>query len=203
MQNKDFLISGIFFSILQLFFLIRLFKDCLKSLRWADARFLLRFMSDLVNCHVVSAGSLLQLLDNFVDAALEEGVPQVRRDWFAYSVLSALPWVGRELYEKKESELDRMLGSLEGYIKRRKKIHHNALRVFKSDHPHPQEEYLDCLWQQIKRLRSDMWIEKHIIRPYLAFDSTLCEALQHNLPSLVPPPHHPSTLYPLPTVIFR
>ena len=41
---------------------------------------------------------------------------QVRRDWFAYSVLSALPWVGRELYEKKESELDRMLGSLEGYI---------------------------------------------------------------------------------------
>ena len=160
-------------------------------------------MSDLVNCHVVSAGSLLQLLDNFVDAALEEGVPQVRRDWFAYSVLSALPWVGRELYEKKESELDRMLGSLEGYIKRRKKIHHNALRVFKSDHPHPQEEYLDCLWQQIKRLRSDMWIEKHIIRPYLAFDSTLCEALQHNLPSLVPPPHHPSTLYPLPTVIFR
>ena len=87
-----------------------------------------------MNCHVVSAGSLLQLLDNFVDAALEEGVPQVenqestsnthlyntciqvRRDWFAYSVLSALPWVGRELYEKKESELDRMLGSLEGYI---------------------------------------------------------------------------------------
>ena len=138
-------------------------------------------MADLVNCHVVSAGSLLQLLDNFVDATLEEGVPQVRRDWFAYSVLSALPWVGRELYEKKESELDRMLGSLESYIKRRRKIHHNALRVFQSDHPHPQEEYLDCLWHQIKRLRSDMWIEKHIIRPYLAFDSVLCEALQHNI----------------------
>jgi len=183
--------------------LLKSTKDCLKSCRWASARFLLRFLSDLVNCHVVSAGSLLQLLDNFVDAALEEGVPQVRRDWFAYSVLSALPWVGRELYEKKESELDRMLGSLEGYIKRRRKIHHSALRVFLSDHPHPQEEYLDCLWHQIKRLRSDMWIEKHIIRPYLAFDSVLCEALQHNLSGLVPPPHHPSTLYPLPTVVFR
>ena len=45
--------------------------------RWANARYLLRFLADLVNCHVVSAGSLLQLLDNFVDAALEEGVPQV------------------------------------------------------------------------------------------------------------------------------
>ena len=63
-------------------------------------------------------------------------------------------------------------------------------RVFLSDHPHPQEEYLDCLWHQIKRLRSDMWIEKHIIRPYLAFDSVLCEALQHNISGLVPPPHH-------------
>ena len=48
-----------------------------------------------------------------------------------------------------------------------------------------------------------MWIEKHIVRPYLAFDSVLCEALQHNLPGMVPPPHHPSTAYPLPQVIFR
>jgi len=183
--------------------LIRSLKDCLKGSKWEEARYLVRFVSDLVNCHVISAGSLLQLLDNFVDAALEEGVPQVRRDWFAFSVLSALPWVGRELYEKKESELDRMLGSLEGYIKRRNKTHHAALRIFRTDTPHPQEEYLDCLWQQIKRLRSEMWIEKHIIRPYLAFDSVLCEALQHNLPAMVPPPHHPSTAYPLPQVIFR
>ena len=58
------------------------------------------------------------------------------------SFLSALPWVGRELYEKKESELDRMLGSLEGYIKRRRKIHHSALRVFLSEHPHPQASLL-------------------------------------------------------------
>ena len=78
-----------------------------------------------------------------------------------------------------------MLGSLEGYIKRRSKTHHTAMRVFFSDSPHPQEEYLDSLWQQIKRLRSEMWIEKHIIRPYLAFDSVLCEALQHNLPPMV------------------
>ena len=57
--------------------LIRSLKDCLKSSKWEEARYLVRFVSDLVNCHVISAGSLLQLLDNFVDAALEEGVPQV------------------------------------------------------------------------------------------------------------------------------
>ena len=145
-------------------------------------------------------------LNVFMRISISQKFPtlfQVRRDWFAYAVLSALPWVGRELYEKKESELDRMLGSLEGYIKRRSKMHHAALRVFHSDNPHPQEEYLDSLWQQIKRLRSEMWIEKHIIRPYMAFDSVLCEALQHNLPPMVPPPHHPSTSYPLPMVVFR
>ena len=58
--------------------LIRNLKECLKSgSKWEEARYLVRFIADLVNCHVISAGSLLQLLDNFVDAALEDGVPQV------------------------------------------------------------------------------------------------------------------------------
>jgi nuclear cap-binding protein subunit 1 len=50
--------------------LLRALKENLKSAKWEESRY-------LVNCHVLSAGSLLQLLDNFVDAALEEGVPQV------------------------------------------------------------------------------------------------------------------------------
>ena len=77
-------------------------QDSFKGCRWSTARYLLRFLADL-----------LQLLDNFVDAALEDAV-QVRRDWFSYIVLSTFPWVGRELFKKKESDLDRMLGSLEG-----------------------------------------------------------------------------------------
>ena len=59
--------------------LVKAMKDCLKAGRWESGRFALRFVADLVNCHVISAGSLLQLMDNFVDAALEEGVPQVRK----------------------------------------------------------------------------------------------------------------------------
>lgn len=34
-----------------------------------------------------------------------------------YAVLSSLPWVGRELYEKKEMEFDRLLQTIENYIK--------------------------------------------------------------------------------------
>ncbi|KAK7866609.1 hypothetical protein R5R35_010440 [Gryllus longicercus] len=184
-------------------YMVRNFKEALKGCKWNAARYSLRFLADLVNCHVISAASLLQLLDNMVDAAKEDGVPQVRKDWYVYAVLSTLPWVGRELYEKKEQALEHLLVSIEVFLGKRHKKHHAALRVWTSDTPHPQEEYLDCLWAQIRKLRQDNWAEKHIPRPYLAFDSILCEALQHNLPTILPPPHHASYQYPMPSVVFR
>lgn len=42
---------------------------------------------------------------------------QVRSDWYVYVVLSSLPWVGKELYEKKDVEMDRLLNQIEGYLK--------------------------------------------------------------------------------------
>jgi len=41
---------------------------------------------------------------------------QARSDWFVYVVLSALPWVGQELYQKKENELDNLLSQIGSYI---------------------------------------------------------------------------------------
>lgn len=55
------------------------------------------------------------------------------------------------------------------------------LRVWTSS-IHEQEDYLDCLWAQIMKLRSDDWTERHIMRHYVAFDGQLADALQHNLP---------------------
>jgi len=49
----------------------------------------------------------------------------------------------------------------------------------------------------------DGWNEKHIIRPYIAFDSVLCEALQHTLPHIVLPQNAGPIGYPLPSVVFR
>lgn len=40
--------------------LIKAMKDCLRTGKWDSARHVLRFVADLVNCHVISAGSLLQ-----------------------------------------------------------------------------------------------------------------------------------------------
>ncbi|KAG7237143.1 hypothetical protein INR49_032759 [Caranx melampygus] len=94
-----------------------------------------------------------QLKETLKNNLYNEAVYLVRSDWFVYVVLSCLPWVGKELYEKKDVEMDRLLS-----------------------------QYLDCLWAQIQKLKKDRWQERHILRPYIAFDSVLCEALQHNLP---------------------
>ena len=66
-------------------------------------------------------------------------------------MLSCLPWVGRELYEKKEQDLEKLLKRIEIYIRKRSRKHIPGLRVWKSDRPHLQEEYLDCLWAQVSK----------------------------------------------------
>ncbi|XP_016353887.1 nuclear cap-binding protein subunit 1-like [Sinocyclocheilus anshuiensis] len=139
----------------------------------------------------------------YLVCAQEEDIPQVRSDWYVYAVLSSLPWVGKELYEKKDVEMDRLLNQIEGYLKRRQKTHVSMLQVWTAEKPHPQEEYLDCLWAQVHKLKKDRWQERHILRPYIAFDSVLCEALQHNLPPFTPPAHSDDAVYPMPHVVFR
>ncbi|CAK6965361.1 nuclear cap-binding protein subunit 1 [Scomber scombrus] len=183
--------------------MIRQLKETLKNNLYNEAVHLVRFLSDLVNCHVIAAPSMVAMFENFVSVTQEEDVPQVRSDWFVYVVLSCLPWVGKELYEKKDVEMDRLLSQVEGYLKRRVKTHVPMLQVWTAEKPHPQEEYLDCLWAQIQKLKKDRWQERHILRPYIAFDSVLCEALQHNLPPFTPPGHMPDAQYPMPRVVFR
>uniref|UniRef100_A0A671UGA0 Nuclear cap binding protein subunit 1 n=1 Tax=Sparus aurata TaxID=8175 RepID=A0A671UGA0_SPAAU len=183
--------------------MIRQLKETLKNNLYNEAVYLVRFLSDLVNCHVIAAPSMVAMFENFVSVTQEEDVPQVRSDWFVYVVLSCLPWVGKELYEKKDVEIDRLLSQIEGYLKGRVKTHVPMLQVWTAEKPHPQEEYLDCLWAQIQKLKKDRWQERHILRPYIAFDSVLCEALQHNLPPFTPPGHMPDAQYPMPRVVFR
>lgn len=81
--------------------MIRQLKESLKANNYNEAVYLVRFLSDLVNCHVIAAPSMVAMFENFVSVTQEEDVPQVRRDWYVYAFLSSLPWVGKELYEKK------------------------------------------------------------------------------------------------------
>lgn len=57
--------------------MVRTLKDALKACNWDAARYALRFLADLVNCYVIDANRLIQLLDNMLDVAKEDGVPNV------------------------------------------------------------------------------------------------------------------------------
>ncbi|CAG2189179.1 CBP80 [Mytilus edulis] len=122
--------------------LVRHLKEALKTGEFDNALLIVRFLSDLVNCHVIVAGSLIAMFDNFIEVTLEDNIPQVRSDFYVYAVMASLPWVGKELQEKKEQEFNKLLMSIDNYISKRQKIHAPTLRVWTSDDPHPQEEVI-------------------------------------------------------------
>lgn len=70
-------------------------------------------------CHRWAFGPFLAPECRSFEPFLNSGLfaSQVRSDWFVYVVLSCLPWVGKELYEKKDVEMDRLLSQMEGYLK--------------------------------------------------------------------------------------
>ncbi|XP_033124010.1 nuclear cap-binding protein subunit 1-like [Anneissia japonica] len=183
--------------------LLRKLKEALKACDWIRSHTMIRFMSDLVNCHVVDHSSIIAMYETFLSATQEDGVPQVRMDWFVYVVLSSLPWSAHELHDKKPQELNKILNTIEKYIGQRKHNHMAMLRVWMLDAPHRQEDYIDSLWAQIGKMRRDKWTEKIIQRPYLAFDGVMSEALQHTLPKFTLPLHSPEILYQPPKVVFR
>ncbi|VDM40166.1 unnamed protein product [Toxocara canis] len=169
---------------------------------YAHALRLIIFLANIVNSRVISVDSFFRYLEGIMETALEEGIPQTRSDWFIYTVLRCLPYVGRELCENDKEALDNILEQIGEYISQRNKDYVKLLQVW-SGSPHEQEEYLDCLWAQISKLREDEWKEKHIMHYYVAFDGTLADALQHNISNFSAPHHSPSKVYPLPTVVFR
>ena len=65
------------------------FKERVKAEQWALAEYCLRFISDLVNTHVISNTSLLQLYDGFMDVALDSNSSQVNCD-ISYRIISIL-----------------------------------------------------------------------------------------------------------------
>ncbi|CAH8563578.1 unnamed protein product [Schistosoma bovis] len=81
--------------------------------------------------------------------------------------------------------------------------HVSLLRVWESNDPHPQEDYLDCLWAQICNLRNSGWVEKVTWRLYDSFPSLKEHGQPHKLSPLTPPDYDAEVIYPLPSVVFR
>ena len=65
---------------------------------------------------------------------------QTRSDWYIHTVLYTLPWVGKCLYDQKETDFNKILVSIQNYLGKRSKTHLHALKVWTSDSPHVQED---------------------------------------------------------------
>ncbi|KAK0424623.1 hypothetical protein QR680_008755 [Steinernema hermaphroditum] len=160
------------------------------------------FLCDLANAKVVTVSSTLEFLEVFVAAMFDDDVPQVRTDWCCFVVLKSLPYIAQELQAKKPAEFSNVMEAMQKYVEARSRAHVAMLQVWTKT-VHEQEDYIDCLWAQISKLKEDNWEEKHLQRYYVAFDSALADALQHNLPGIPLPAHHKYSRYPWPKVVFR
>ncbi|KAH8343764.1 hypothetical protein KR059_007486, partial [Drosophila kikkawai] len=191
-------------------FMVRKLRHYLLNGEWLHVRVVLRFLVDLLNCNVVTSASLMKLLTAFVaecEDPCEAGSvsdDQSRRDWLAFCVLSALPFVGKELDQK--PDFQRLLVTLQIHVKKREALHVPLLSVWRDSTLPPQLDQLESLWHQVKAMEEHQWAEPDhqlLPRPYLAFDERLSAALQHSLPTFEMPPHQRGWSYPQSELIFR
>lgn len=178
-------------------------KRHLKSGQFTFVQRLIRFISDLVNVNFLSTKSVLKLYQAFVETINDTGSSQMRTDFYVYCVLSSIPWNAKLLYEKHGPEFDDILDNIKKYLGKRQKDYMPLIKVWSNDDPHPQEEYLDCLWIQIKKLDDNDWNESQIYRPYVSFENMLINSVPHDFPYLSLPEFSEETSFPLPRAIFR
>uniref|UniRef100_A0A8R1DLZ1 Nuclear cap-binding protein subunit 1 n=1 Tax=Caenorhabditis japonica TaxID=281687 RepID=A0A8R1DLZ1_CAEJA len=177
-------------------------QDLLEKQKYQEAQNLAIFLCDLGNCGVLTLQSIGEYLESLVAAAYEDDMPQVRTDFYIQTVLRCLPWIGKELTEKAQEQMENITQAIGKYLEQRNKDHVSLLQVWHNTEL-DQEDYLESLSAQVEVLRQANWLEAHIPRHYVAFESTLQDALQHNLPSFSAPAHTEEMIYPYPLVVFR
>ncbi|KAG5443536.1 Component of the cap-binding complex (CBC) [Clonorchis sinensis] len=179
-------------------------KDAVKSSYFEDAKYILLFLAVSINCFTVTVNSILSLYENFAEVTLDVGrSSQCRTDWYAYAILYSLPYSAQAIATHDVAALTDILGTIDVYMTKRQKNHVPLLRVWETDDPHPQEDYLDCLWAQIRSMRASGWQEKVSWRLYDSFPSLKELGQPHHIPPLTPPDYDPEVVYPMPRVVFR
>lgn len=172
--------------------------NTIKSEQYDITVRIITFLCDLGNSYVIALNSIINLLEDFTDLAVEDNI---KSDFFIYTVLHSLPWIGCALNGKLSGRFDTILNKISIYLGKRKKNHTKILQVWSSSE-FPQQDYLDSLWTKLQTLKESSWLEKHILRTYMHF-TTLTDSVQHELPRLDQGVLESSENYPLPRVVFR
>nr|CDS29810.2 nuclear cap binding protein subunit 1 [Hymenolepis microstoma] len=197
LKNHDFVMNVINAIIREL-------KDALKACRFDDVKYLVRFLSNSVNGNIIHPGSLLSLYESFVEVTLDvSSSSQCRMDWYCYVVLSSLPYSAKRLHEHNTAALDAILSTISVYLSKRNTHHVTMLRVWETSDPHPQEDYLICLWTQITAMQKANWRENVLWRISDAFPALREIGQPCEFGMVTPPDYDPDVVYPHPQVVFR
>ncbi|VDK39052.1 unnamed protein product [Taenia asiatica] len=184
--------------------IVRDLKDALKSSSFDDVKYLVRFLSNSVNCNIVHPASLLSLYENFAEVTLDvRSSSQARTDWYSFVVLYALPYSAKRLNDYNSSALNAILSTIGVYLSKRRTLHVPMLRVWDNSDPHPQEDYLSCLWTQINSMKNANWKEHVLWRISDAFPSLRESGQPCEFGQITPPDYDSEIVYPLPQVVFR
>lgn len=180
----------------------------LEAQKWQEAMTIFHTIAYLVNCKVIQPNALLEQFDALIEAAQEEGIPQVRSDYFVYTILSSLPYVALELSTQGEqlNNFEKILSTIETYLDNRSRAHLPNIQVWKTENSTSQMDYLDSLWVQIKNFRANGWIEGYLIRPHQEkeiSDHLTTNLITHQSTKFQIPAHSDNNIYPNPRVVLR
>jgi hypothetical protein len=180
----------------------------LEAQSWQEALTIIQLLSSLINCQIIRPSALLSQYEFLLESTLEDNIPQVRSDYFVYTVLSCLPYVAQELATNVETQenFEKMLNTIEVYLAKRSKDHLNVIRVWTSDDSTIQMDYLDSLWVQVKNFRANGWNETFLRKPYVEKEykeTFVANVLPMNSPTFQLPAHNSKTVYPSPRIVFR
>uniref|UniRef100_A0A5S6QAL4 Nuclear cap-binding protein subunit 1 n=1 Tax=Trichuris muris TaxID=70415 RepID=A0A5S6QAL4_TRIMR len=183
--------------------LISTLTTYLEKRKWEDAQIITIFICSLANCRCISTESCMKILKAFLLVMQQDFKPIQRDLWFSF-ILRTLPMVGEQLARDVPDALDSLYGDLEKYANSRSSDKYvRLLKVWTSDKPLVQKEYLDCLWSQIQALRTNAWIESYFTRYEKSHSILLSDAVVHSLADFVVPVCFDVIEFPVRSVVFR
>lgn len=178
-----------------------------EAQKWREALIIIHQLACLVNCKLITPSAIISHLEQLLEKAQEENIPQTRSDYFVFTVLTSLPIVALELASQAEHDnFDQILNTIETILTNRSTDHINDLRVWSTSDSTIQMDYLDSLWVQTKNFRANGWNEKFLHRPYN--DKEYKDLMASSLipqasPTIQIPSHDEKYNYPRPTIVFR
>ncbi|KAJ2311765.1 Nuclear cap-binding protein subunit 1 [Coemansia sp. RSA 2705] len=162
--------------------------------QWGSVKVLMRFFALQVETKTISAATLLEMIDAFLQPAA--GKMTAQGSCFMFIAMSTLLWAGRALRENGPDELEARLLAVEQFVQAYTEANAgNTLTTVLHDAPPKGVNILENLLATMRAVADGGWKIDAICAPHAMFASELAQATQHELPALEMPVDLPAGSY--------